>query len=1164
MKKKQHFVASILFAMRLTIVQLALSFGLATTLLAKNTEAQAILNKSITLQVENVQIQKVISILEQQTQAHFSYSANTIRADRSISYSTVNKKLGDFFDEVLKPLNIGYKVVNDQIILYPLRKKAFKEDKEKIDFKTNLLISADFINLPSKTITGTILNEKGEPLQGASIKIKGSEAGTITNEAGVFKIVVRETDKVLIVSFTGYLSVEHNIGKELNIVLRLTPVSNNLENVVVVGYGTKKKEALTASISSITSADIENSHNGSTVSAELAGKIPGVTFRMSDSRPGGSASVQIRNMGDVLFIIDGIQQDAGQFNNIAPNDIESISVLKDASAAIYGVQAANGVMLITTKRGKVGSRNTINVAAYTGWQNWSRFPKTTNAYEWQEGRVESDVNQGKTPSVTPQDLAKYKAGTEKGYQSFDWYNFIVKGNAPLTQMNLNFTGGSDKINYYVSATHLKQQSVLGREFTFERSNIQSNIDVKVTKSLKIGAQINGRVETRDNPGVPGGDDYWEARFAILRNTPMERPYANDNPNYVNDIGHNNENWAYLNKNLAGHYHQDWRVLQSNLSAEYQTPLKGLTVKGLFSYYYANQILNNQEYTYKVYTFHPSDSTYNVTGGSSNPWRERTQQTILSPTIQLQADYNRTFGKHSIDVTFVNERTSRRDQNNWVHAVPTTNSLPLIYFPTMDTYNDGDVTTSRIGYVGRISYNYDNKYYIDFSGRRDASYILSPDHKWGNFPSVSAGWRIAQEGFFKKLVDSKYVNELKLRVSYGLLGDDRPLSNYINEFSYLQAYNYNSSTVILNGSSVIGSNYAGVPVTSITWIKSHMLDIGLDFSILSGKVTGTFDYFRRKRDGIPAGKYDVLVPSELGYSLPVSNANSDGVVGAEGSLAYNGKIQKVNFTVNGNLSVSRPKTYSTYKPTFYNSWDNYKNSNENRPNNLYWGYECIGQFTSQEQISKYAVNEDGQGNKTLLPGDLIYKDLNGDGIINDYDTRPIGWGGGTNPIVNFGLNFAVNWHGFDVHADFSGGSGYSYNRNWEMRWPYQNGGALQSLFYNDHWHHADAYDPNSAWVPGKYPAFRFNTGDHNDYNKNSTFWLVNIHYIRCRTLEFGYSLPKELLNKAKIQNMRVYVNANNLFSLDNVHNYGIDAEIVDENGLTYPQSKYVNVGISVSF
>ncbi len=1148
--------------MKISVIPLILLMT-AFCSIAKNMDAQKYLSKKITVKENNKDVKHVLSRIEKLAGIKFLYSPEYIQPDRKIDVNIENKKLSDALNEILAPLAISYDAKsNGYVFLDRKNDNAIKRDgiPTYIDDK-----SIDLMGnwVPEIIITGLVTDEKGMALQGASVRAKGSEKGATTNADGRFRLVVKEIDKTLVISFTGYSPTEIALGQQTDFTVKLISLVNHLEEVVVIGYGTKKKEELTASVASITSKDIENSHNGSTVSSALAGKIPGVTFRMSDSRPGASANIQIRNMGDALFIIDGIQQDAGQFNNIAPNDVESISVLKDASAAIYGVQAANGVILVTTKRGKLASRNTITVAAYTGWQNWSRFPKTTNAYQWQEGKVESDVNQGRTPSVTLQDLAKYKAGTEKGYQSFDWYNFIVKGDAPLTQMNLNFTGGSDKINYYVSATHLKQQSVLGREFWFERTNIQSNIDVKVTDRLKIGAQINGRVESRDNPGVPGGDDYWEARFAILRNTPMERPYANDNPNYVNDIGHNNENWAFLNDKLSGHYRSDWRVLQTNLTAEYETPIKGLSFKGLFSYYYANQLMNNQEYTYKVYTYQP-DSTYKATGGSSNPWRERTQQTILSSTTQLQADYKRTFGKHSVNVTFVNERIFRKDVNNWVHAVPTTNTLPLIYFATVDTYNDNDISTSRIGYVGRISYNYDSKYYIDISGRRDASYILSPDHKWGTFPSVSAGWRLTQEEFFKKLVKNTGLSELKLRGSYGIMGDDRPLGNYINEFSYLQAYNYNSTTAILNGSTIIGSSYAGVPVTSITWIKSKMLDIGLDFAIWNGKLTGTVDYFNRKRTGIPASKYDVLMPSELGYNLPVGNANSDGVKGEEASLAYNGKIKKVNFTIGGNVSVSRPSTISTYKPTFFNSWDRYRASAENRPNNLYWGYESIGQFQSQDQINKYSVNEDGQGNKTLLPGDLIYKDLNGDGVINDMDTRPIGWGAGANPIVNFGLNLAANWHGFDVHADFSGGGGSSFNRGWEMRWPYQNGGALQSVFYDSHWHHADPYDAKSAWIPGKYPAFRYNTGDHNDYNKNSTFWLINVKYIRCRTLELGYSLPKELLNKAKIQNLRVYVNANNLFSLDNVHDLGIDAEIADDNGLTYPQSKYVNVGINLSF
>lgn len=1032
------------------------------------------------------------------------------------------------------------------------------------DKKDPTTVVANEINLRD-LVTDSSMN----PLPTVSVTIKGTTKGTSTNEKGTFKISANKGD-VLIFSFVGYKTQEITVGEQDDIVVTLFANNNTtLEDVVMIGYGKRKKEDVTASIATITSKEMENAHNGSTVSAALAGKIPGVSFRMSDGRPGSSASISIRNMGSPLYVIDGIIQDEGQFNNIAPNDIENISVLKDASAAIYGVQAANGVIMVTTKRGKLGSPNRINIDAYTGWQNWFRFPKTENNYNWQQGKVESDVNQGRTP-ISRSELDKYKAATLSSvadtgiYRSFDWYHFIVKGNAPLTRLNLNFTGGSDKINYYVSLTNLFQNSVLGREYKFNRTNIQSNIDAQVSNRIKIGAQINGRIEDRQNPGVPGADDYWEARFAILRNTPWERPYANDNPDYLNDIGHNNENWGLLNYKLSGKYKETWRVIQTNLTGEYKTPIEGLTLRGLFSYYYANRLLNNQEFTYNVYKYDPQTGQYNITGGSSNPWRERDVRYVFTTDVQLQADYSHNFGKHHIGLTFVNERNRRHDLDSWLHAVPTSNSLPLIYFNTMDTYNDVDETSSRIGYVGRFSYSYSNKYYLDLAGRHDASYILSPDHRWGNFPSASASWRLTNEEFFQKWVNTTIVSELKLRASYGLTGDDRNLP--IDAYSWMNAYNYNSGNpAILDGVAVIPSAYRGIPVKNITWVKSRMLDIGVDFGLFQNRLTGTFDYFKRKRTNLPGSKYDILLPNELGYSLPQESiaSNSDKVQGIDASLKYTGNVKEFNFSVMGSFSIARSFNGDSYKPRFNNSLDQYQNSGENRPSNLYWGYIATGQFQSQDEINNYKINNDGKGNKTQLPGDIKYADLNGDNIIDERDMRPIGWGSGRNPIFNGGLNLTVGWKGLDLRVDFSMGTGYSYNRNWEMRWPYQNGGALQTVFWEDHWKHQDIYDVNSPWIAGKYPAFRFNDGGNNNNNKNSTFWLVNVKYLKCRNFEIGYSLPQNWLEKVNIKRARVYVNASNLFSLDNVHKYGIDPEIVDENGLTYPQSKYINIGCNIS-
>jgi TonB-linked SusC/RagA family outer membrane protein len=913
-------------------------------------------------------------------------------------------------------------------------------------------------------------------------------------------------------------------------------------------------------------------HGGSTVSSGLAGKIPGVTFRMPDGRPGASANIQIRNMGSPLYVIDGIQQDEGQFNNLAPNDVESITVLKDASAAIYGVRAANGVVVVTTKRGTVG-RNNINVDAYAGWQTWTRFPKVlTNSYDYMSYLADAQINSFGSTSITQSELDKYKQGASAGdaYRSFDWRKYILNGPAPQNSVNVNINGGSDKVNYYVSATNLYQNSMLGKEYRFNRSNIQSNVTAKLSNRLKFGVNINGRVETRQNPGVPGGDDYFLARLAVLRNTPLERPYANDNPNYLNDLGpHLESNYAFLSEKLSGKFRSDWRVLQTNFNAEYQVPgITGLTLRGVYSYYVADELENNQEYTYKAYTYRPATQTYDATGGSTNPWRDREQIKQINTTVQGQINYANTFGLHNIGATFVAERIKLENRRNWIHASPISNNLPLIYFPTMDQYQDSQDKQARIGYIGRITYSYANKYFLEVSARRDASYLFAPDKRVGYFPSVSAGWRITEEQWIKQLLgDKSILTDLKLRASYGQLGDDRALNSsnpIVAPYAYLEGYNYNQGTAIIDGNAVTVSRDKGVPTTRISWSTSKITDVGADFSFLRGKLTGSVDYFYRKRSGLVGNKNDVLVPVELGYSLPQENINSDAQYGEELSLAYNGKAGKLNYIIGGNISYTRAKSLQSYNPLFFNSLDQYRNSGENRYRNLDWGYTVIGQFQSQEEINNYKVNIDGRGNTTLMPGDLIYKDFNGDGKIDGNDDRPISYGYGTQPNINFGFTLGAAYRNFDFHADFSGAAGYTWYQNWEERWAFQNNGNLNTIF-TDRWHHADPLDKNSAWVAGKYPANRYNVGtNHSDYNHNSTFWLHSAKYLRARTLELGYTLPPLLLSKVKIQKARFYLNIYNLFSIDNLKQYNVDPEVADDNGLQFPQSKVVNVGVNISF
>ena len=1100
----------------------------------------------ISVRIKNGSVTDLFKAIEQKTEYRIFYKTNVVNESKKITLNETNRSVSSLLSEVLSERNLSFDLIDKVIVITPLSMA------------------------PQQVITGKVVDATtNEPLIGVGISVQGTTKRAVTDINGKFSIDATKPNAILVFSYIGYITQEVPLNGQTVINVKMAANVQNLGEVVVVGYGTQKKESITGSITGITSKDISVVHGGSTVSSGLAGKIAGVTFRMTDGRPGASAAVQIRNLGPALYVIDGIQKDEGQFNNISPNDIETITVLKDASAAIYGVKAANGVVVVTTKHGTLNTKNTIEFNALYGYQNWTRFPKGVDAYGWQLNKAYADVNQTGHTAITQAELDKWKAGTDPNYRSFDWYKAIVTPNMPQSNYNLNASGGNENINYYVSLSRLDQDAVI-KQYKFNRTNFQSNVDAKISKNLKIGVAINGRIEERVNPGVPGGDDYWVPRFGIMRNTPMQREFANDNPLYMNDIGDNSTNFALMNYATSGKYQDDWRVLQTNFNAEYKFPIKGLTAKGAVSYYFADQLMNNHEYTYKAYKYDPVTKTYNVSGGSSNPWQERQTRKVLETVIQGQLNYNNTFGKHNIDATFVTERSNREESAVWVHVVPPLNPLDLMQVSTLTDYNDSKSTLARVGYVGRFNYNYANRYYFEASGRRDASSMFSPDKRWGNFFSVSGGWRVTGEDFYKQLSGIKDIlTDFKLRASYGQLGDDSNIGISPSDFTYIDGYTYPSGGAVLGGQFVPGARDRGLQATNLSWTISKITDIGADFTLLNGKITGAIDYFYRKRTGIPNPKNDVILPNEVGFTLPRSNVGSDAQQGGDFNVVYNTKINNIDISIGGNWSYSRKKLLAIdYNPQFGNSWDYYRNSSINRYDGIYWGYEVTGQFQTQQQINSYKVNNDGKGNMTQLPGDFIYKDQNQDGVINQLDQRPIGYASnGSQPIQNFGLNFTLAWKGIDFRADFSGGSGYSFVRNWEMAVPFQNGGNLLNDFANNSWHRSNPFDVNSPWIAGKYPAITFNNGGGNNYNgagATPSFWITPVKYLRARTIELGYTIPKSVINKMKIQKLRVYINTYNLFSFDNMQKYGIETEVTDNNGLQYPQNRIVNFGVNLSF
>ena len=1018
------------------------------------------------------------------------------------------------------------------------------------------------------TVSGRVtdlVNE--ESLIGVSVFVKGNtSAGTATDADGQYAIEAAGSD-TLVFTYIGFGRQEVAVNNRSAIDVALREDAQSLEEIVVTGYGTQKKESVTGSIATINSDEIGRVKNsGTSASTGLAGKLAGVTFRQTDGRPGAGASIQIRNMGTPLYVIDGVQQDAFQFDRLAPSDIESISILKDGAAAVYGMRAANGVVVVTTKRGSNGERSSVNFDGSYGFQNWVNFPTVTNSsYIWALEKVQADINGTGTTDITPEELERYRIGTERGYQSFDWKDFILEKNSPLIQANLSASGGSDRINYYAAVNRNYSNSVLGDEFDYGRTNVISNIDVNITDDLKVGVGVNAYSEKTENPGIPGFDDYWLPRYAILRNKPWQRPYANDNPEYINDIGHNETNWAYNNFEKGGYLRDNRRNALLNGTVEYKLPfVQGLSVRGMASYRYEERRQDVHEYTYDTYTYFPATDQegeeYRRTGGSTNPYRARSSSEVQVINTQLSLNYSRIFGRHEVGALLLSERFEEEFASTFMRAQPQTNTLPLIYFNDIDRWNDFETVTARLGYVGRLNYNFDNRYYVEVSGRRDASWRFAPNRRVGYFPGGSVGWRITEEPFVQNLLGgSNVLSNLKLRASYAVLGDD----GSIGAFAYLEGYTYNTGTTILNGSPIVGTRDRGQPINNITWFTSEIFNIGLDYALFDGKISGAIDFFNRKRDGLRGRKEDVLIPDELGYELPEENVSSDRNFGVDGLIAYNGRFREVAFSISANASFARRQFISSYNPIFFNSLDEYFSSSEGRYTGITWGYQVIGQFESQDQINNYEVNMDGQGNRTLLPGDLIYKDINGDGRISGYDTRPIGYSDDL-PLINGGLSITADWKGFDLALDFSLASGYSFTAENELSRAFRAEGGNMVEHLRDAWRREDPFDINSAWIPGYFPPNRFNQGGLSSVNRRSDFWLINVTALRARTFQLGYSLPEAIVSRLGMQRARIYFNGFNLFSLHNVKRYNIDPEINQTNGLGYPQSRVVSGGVSLTF
>lgn len=1016
-------------------------------------------------------------------------------------------------------------------------------------------------------ISGRVLNKANEPITGASIVVEGmSNLVTNTDKDGRFELV--EAKGYLLISYIGYKTQRVAIEDRAEFVVIMEPGEQTLEDVVVVGYGTQSKRNITGAVSNIKSEDIVRTSSTTTAGA-LAGKVQGISVRAKDARPGRGAAIEIRNMGNPLYVIDGVayggqtgtdwvgtQNGSGAdiFNSLNLEDIESISILKDAAAAVYGFRAARGVVLITTKKGRKGENAKININGYQGWQNLTRFPEMANAAQYTRGLVEAAQNEGRDPYAiyTPEELAKWQAGTEPGYAGYNYHDMVIRKNIPQRYINANVTGGGDKSNYFLSIGHLDQEAMI-KDFNYKRTNLQANLEANLLEGLTVGTQISGRHEMTQDVGLPGGDGYFSSILAIFKNRPTVAPYVNDNPSYpthTHDLAYNP---ALFHRDIVGYKDNRYLAGNVNVFASYKTKF-GLSAKGTVSYNYTNNKFDGFQYTYDVYRF--EDGEYKATGGSPAGWRYDTNREIISRFAQFQLDYNKQIGDHTIAAMLGYERSDWDRTLKVLGANPSNNYIPLMRLAELNGLGDEWAYEARAGYIGRLNYNYKGKYLLELLGRYDGSYLYYEGRRWGFFPGASLGWRISDEPFFEPL--KRVVSDLKIRGSLGQTG----LEEGVGMHDYLAGYNWASGDAILDGAYVPGLQPRGLPVRNLSWVKNTNYNLGVDLAMWDNKLTVNADVFKVIRSGVPGKRYDVLLPVEIGYDLPNENLGKNGYYGAEGMITYNDNIGDLNYVISGNITYSRYRNLESYKPRFSSSWNEYRNSAEDRWGGVWWGYQVVGRFQSEEEIRNHPINNDGANNRTQLPGDLIYKDVNGDGVINWMDERPIGYPTGWAPMMTFGGRIGLNWRGIDLNADFAGGAIQSWFQDYELRNAFHGGGNSPAYLLEDRWHRADPYDPNSEWVPGYYPALR--NGNTGPNSRNSDFWLTNVRYLRLRNLELGYHLPKHIVERIKAEKVRFYVNGSNLFSFDNVKRFQIDPEIEAPAAVVYPQQRVFMVGFNVTF
>ncbi len=1027
----------------------------------------------------------------------------------------------------------------------------------------------------AKEIKGKVTDETGSGLPGVTVTEKGTTNGGITDVNGQFSVNVKGDAAVLVFSFVGYAGIEEVVGSRSIINVTLTPDVSSLNEVVVVGYGTQKKETITGSVASVKGSELVKSPVVN-LSNSIAGRMAGVVAVNRSGEPGADGSaIRIRgsntlNNGDALIVVDGIPNRAGGLDRINPNDIESVSVLKDASAAIYGSRAANGVILITTKRGKTGKPQ-LSYSANQGYSQPTVIPKLTNAAqyvgmlndldiyglpttEWAAANTAYKTTGTYTrPNGTtrkapfsPTDIQKYADGSDPWlYPNTDWYDATLKNWSPQTQHNLQISGGTENVKYLASLGYQNQDGYYKTSATaYQQYDIRLNLDAKINKYVDINVGLLGREEARNYPTRGAG-----AIFRMqMRGKPQQQAYW---PNGLPgpDI-ENGENPVVITTDLSGYDRQKQDYIQTNGAINVKIPwIEGLKWTGTAA---VDKRLGTRKLWQIPWTLYQQGAGFEADGttpklvaskrGPAEPNLNQTYDDQLNILLGSVFSYEKQIGVHNITaLAGMNRETI--DGNNF--------SAFRRYFisPALDqmfaggdlerTNSGGGFETARINYFGRMAYNYKEKYLAEFLWRYDGSDRFPAKSRYGFFPGVMAGWVVSEESFMK---NQNVFSFLKLRGSWGQLGNDQvnlPNSGTPATYQYLSTYGFRS--YILGDAEQKTLFETRLPNENITWEVASNSNVGLEGQMLNGKVFFEMDYFSNYRSKILWFK-NASVPQSTGITLPAQNIGEVSNRGFDFNIGYRGGKGdfKYNFSVNGGYAKNRIEF-----------WDEAPGAPEwqrttGKPMNTFMSYLYDGVFKDQADIDARTVDYSAIV-KTLRPGDMKYQDYNGDGKITPDDQ--VRTDNTTLPLFQGGVNLGAQYKNFDLTILIQGAAGAKqYVSAGEM-------GNIGNYLLDMHDNRWTIDNPSSV-----HPRIANRSDQY--YSNNNTYWLRSSDYIRLKNFELGYTLPEVLTKKIGSSSARVYVNGINVFTIDKLKVY--DPETASTTGQYYPQSRIMNMGLNIKF